>query len=201
MQNPKQTIAAFDFDGTITYCDSLIPFFSYTLGLPATLGKMTLEIPHLLGYVLKQTSRQEIKECLLKRFFAGAPAADVQEKGKEFAETHLQSFIKPKALERIRWHQKRGHQCILVSANLDLYLAPWAEKMGFHHAITSQCEISPSGRLTGKLLGENCRGPEKLHRLTHLLGPKENYTLYAYGDSSGDRDLLNAADYAYYRVF
>jgi phosphoserine phosphatase len=45
----------------------------------------------------------------------------------------------------------------------------------------------------------NCFGPEKVARLTKLLGPKNQYTLYAYGDSRGDRELLELADFKYYR--
>jgi phosphoserine phosphatase len=52
---------------------------------------------------------------------------------------------------------------------------------------------------TGDLALPNCYGAEKSRRLSDLLGEREAYTLYAYGDSTGDRELLAMADFAYYR--
>jgi phosphoserine phosphatase len=56
------------------------------------------------------------------------------------------------------------------------------------------------GVYTGELALPNCYGVEKSRRLTALLGEREAYTLYAYGDSKGDKELLAMADYSYYRT-
>jgi phosphoserine phosphatase len=53
----------------------------------------------------------------------------------------------------------------------------------------------------GKLLGNNCRGAEKLARLEALIGGDDGHTIYAYGDSAGDREMLRAADFPFYRPF
>jgi len=34
-----------------------------------------------------------------------------------------------------------------------------------------------------------------------LLGSRDSYTLYAYGDSRGDKELLSAADFSFYKKF
>jgi phosphatidylglycerophosphatase C len=57
------------------------------------------------------------------------------------------------------------------------------------------------GRVTGRLAGANCYGPEKVRRLLALNPERESYTLFAYGDGRGDRELLAAADHPYYRCF
>ncbi|MGH9000745.1 MAG: haloacid dehalogenase-like hydrolase, partial [Acidimicrobiia bacterium] len=50
------------------------------------------------------------------------------------------------------------------------------------------------GRLTGALLGANCRGAEKVARLREWLGGEElEVDLWAYGDSRGDAELLALA--------
>jgi len=196
----KKKYAAFDFDGTITYSDSLVPFLKYNFGLIKTCKGLLQEIPCLTGFLLGQYSRQDVKEKILRRFFQNTPYSTLCEKGTEFALHDLNKIVRPAALQRIQWHQKKGHECILVSANLDVYLKPWAEKMGFQHSITSICEVS-NGLMTGNLQGLNCRGPEKARRLEALLGRKEDYILYAYGDSVGDREMLEMADYAYMNVF
>ena len=48
------------------------------------------------------------------------------------------------------------------------------------------------------LEGLNCRAAEKVRRLDHWLAERDltNATIWAYGDSNGDRELLAAADHA-----
>lgn len=55
--------------------------------------------------------------------------------------------------------------------------------------------------ITGKLQGNNCRGKEKVKRLQEIFGDKNNYFLYAYGDSLGDKELLEYADVSFYKPF
>ena len=56
-------------------------------------------------------------------------------------------------------------------------------------------------RLTGKFSGENCYGREKLARFLMKFPERGDYQLYAYGDSQGDKEMLQFADYAYYKRF
>ena len=52
---------------------------------------------------------------------------------------------------------------------------------------------------SGRLDGPNCRGPEKVRRLREWFDrqglDRADLTLWAYGDSSGDRELLAWADH------
>jgi HAD superfamily hydrolase (TIGR01490 family) len=122
----------------------------------------------------------------------------MRRQGESFAEV-LDKHIRPKARERLQWHLKQKHCCLLISASIDVYLEPWAKKMGCHQVISSQIEISPEGLVTGQLSGLNCRGLEKVRRLHEWLGRRQEYCLYAYGDSRGDKELLDDADHSYYR--
>jgi phosphatidylglycerophosphatase C len=195
------TIAAFDFDKTITDCDSLIPFLIYTTGYLKTGYKLLWLTPYFLGFALNCVSRQRVKEKVLTSFFQGSSQSFMKEKGLSFAAMVIDQRVKPEALERLKWHQKQGHRCILISASIDIYLAPWALKNGFTDLICSSPEVDDKGMITGKIRGLNCWGPEKKRRLLDLLGPKKNFTLYMYGDSEGDRDLLEIADYPFFRTF
>jgi phosphatidylglycerophosphatase C len=190
-------IAAFDFDGTISYRDTLLPFLVYTEGPLTSTYKLAQEIPSMLGFVLKLKSRQKTKEAILKRFFNGISLEKIKNLGKEFARGPLKNKIRPEALKRIKWHLEQGHRCILISASMDVYLKPWAESIGFHDVLSSQFKIDEKGNVSGELLGENCWGEEKVRRLEHLTGPRNNYVLYAYGDSLGDKQLLKFADYSW----
>jgi phosphatidylglycerophosphatase C len=48
--------------------------------------------------------------------------------------------------------------------------------------------------LTGRILGENVRAAQKALLLGRLLG-NEPVTVWAYGDSRGDREMLAMADH------
>lgn len=201
MNQDKLSIAAFDFDGTLTYHDTLFHFLLFSQGKLSALSKLFLEVPNLALYAMGKIARQQAKEGVLTRFFAGQPMEKIRRIGQEFASAQLQKHLKPEAMRKLKWHQQQGHKCVLISASVDVYLDPWAKQAGIDHVICSQMAQAPNGLATGKLQGLNCWGPEKSRRLTEYLGDRSNYNIYAYGDSRGDKELLEMADYPFYRTF
>ena len=149
----------------------------------------------MIGFILSLKSRQATKERLLTRFLKGLSKERLDEMGRSFAQEQLHTLLKSHSLERLRWHREQGHRCILISASIAIYLKPWAASNGFQDVICSQLAFDAQGHATGQLQGLNCWGEEKAHRLLELLGPRAGFTLYAYGDSRGDRELLAMADY------
>jgi phosphatidylglycerophosphatase C len=97
-------------------------------------------------------------------------------------------------MRRVDWHRREGHELVIVSASPELYLAPIGRLLGFDAVLGTRLETA-AGHLTGRLDGRNVRGPEKVVRLRAHLGD-EPVKLWAYGDSTGDRELLAAADVA-----
>lgn len=192
--------AAFDFDGTLTRVDTLIPFLLYFAGPLAFVRRIAAEAPTLLLYALGRLRNDVAKERILARFLAGVPLETLREAGAAYAARGLPRLLRPAGMRRLAWHRERGHRCVLVSASLDLYLAPWAKAAGFDDLVCSSLALQ-GGLPTGRLAGGNCYGPEKLARLRERLGPLEGWELYAYGDSRGDRELLAAAAHPYYRAF
>lgn len=202
MRQPPQkpVVAAFDFDGTITTRNTLPLFFLHAAGKWHTFKKIFRRFPSLIGYTTRLTSRQEIKEIFLTDFFAGMSVCQLKELGESFARSKvMHQLIRPAAKRRIEWHKRQNHRCILVSASLDIFLHPWAKQAGFDHVICSELQVNATGHITGKLQGINCWGQEKRRRLEAFLGSKENFTLYAYGDSRGDKEMLAYADHAFYK--
>ena len=88
---------------------------------------------------------------------------------------------------------------LLASASLDVYLEPLGELLGADGVVCTILEQGAHGRLTGRLVGENCRGGEKARRVREWLRSSglEDATLWAYGDSDGDTELLELAHHAY----
>lgn len=195
----KPVVAAFDFDGTLTHGDSFLPFLRYLAGDKQYALWMLRLSPILLGYALKLVKNHHAKARVLAQFFTGQDVQRVQQCAHEFALHQLPQRINPKALARLRWHQQQGHRCVIVSASLECYLRPWAASVGVTDVIGSRLGVAGTV-YTGELAMPNCYGSEKSRRLGDLLGVREAYTLYAYGDSKGDRELLAMADRRYYRT-
>lgn len=193
----KEIVAAFDFDGTLTTRDALVPFLIHLQGPLRTANHLFWEIPTFIQFLLGIISRQATKEEVLSALI-GQPKQELELRGQAFARGPLQKLVRPEALRRLQWHQEQGHRCILISANIDLFLKPWAELLQFQNLLCSELQYDNNNLATGKLKGINCWGEEKVRRLIELLGPREEFQLYAYGDSRGDRELLNMADFPFY---
>ena len=194
-------MAAFDFDGTLTRRETLLPFLLHTLGAATVVRNALLLSPILAGYALGLIANNVAKERVFIRCLKGMRMDELQNKGERFASYVLPGLLSHEAMQRLEWHQQQGHRCVVISASLELYVLPWAHSAGFDDVLATLLETNGEGCTTGKISGANCFGSEKVSRLRALLGERERYTLYAYGDSRGDRELLSFADYAYYRKF
>jgi phosphatidylglycerophosphatase C len=106
----------------------------------------------------------------------------------------LAGRIRPDMADRVAWHRRSGHELVLVSASLTAYLEPFARHLGLDQVIATQLEVGPDGVLTGRLAGPNVRGAEKAIRLRRWLG-EDPVEIWAYGDSAGDREMLQMADH------
>jgi HAD superfamily hydrolase (TIGR01490 family) len=197
--NIQPIIAAFDFDGTITTHDSLLPFLRTVVGTTRFCLNLAKLIPIYMAYQLGTKNNHQAKQQLLHFFLQQQSYEQLLALGETFAQQYIPQIIRPESLPRLRWHQAQNHRCILVSAGLGIYLQPWAKSVGFDDLICTQVVVDANGFTNGDIDGVNCFGPEKVKRLTNMLGPKNQYTLYAYGDSRGDRELLELADFKYYR--
>lgn len=187
----RRGVAAFDFDGTLVAGDSLSPFLRMVLGRRAVPAVAASSPAMLAAY--RAGGRDAAKAALLSRVLAGVDAGHVERHGKAFGAT-LAGRIRPQMADRLAWHRDQGHRLILVSASLVAYLEPFGALAGFDEVIATRLEVSVTGTLTGRLVGANVRGEEKAVRLRAALGdgPVE---LWAYGDSTGDREMLAMADH------
>ncbi len=199
MSNIKPVVALFDFDGTITTRDSLLPFLYFLYGFWGVARIGFTAFPQLFGFAFGTVSRQTAKEAILTAAFAGKTPDELAEPVNQYITIRLCGLVKKEALDKVRWHQQQGHRCIIVSASVSLYLLPWSQSMHFSDLLSSQLAIDNSGRFTGKLVGTNCWGPEKVKRIEGLLGDPKNYLIYAYGDSRGDQEMLAIADKPFYQ--
>jgi len=191
---PARTIAAFDFDGTMTRRDTLVPFLVTVAGRAPVAAALAAEAPRLSYAATGRGDRDEAKVRVLRRLLAGRDHADVTAAGRSFGAKLVRSGITTEARDRVAWHRREGHEIAIVSASLDVYLDEVAELLGVSHVLCSRLEVDDNGRCTGGLRGRNCRGAEKVARL-HALLDGADVELWAYGNGGGDEQMLALAQH------
>ena len=188
---PSEAVAAFDFDGTLCRGDSLVPFLRRWCGDRALAVALGRTWRHLARLPRGGEFRDRAKEALLRELLPGRPAEPARALALAYAE-QLDSRLRIDVLARLRWHQAQGHEVVIVSASPALYLAPLGDRLGVDAVLATRL-VEADGVFTGALDGANCRGPEKERRLLAWLDGR-SVDLYAYGDSTGDDELLAMAD-------
>jgi phosphatidylglycerophosphatase C len=89
---------------------------------------------------------------------------------------------------------------VIVSASPQIYVDVVAEELNAAAGLGTRLSVDARNRLTGSYLGKNCRGKEKMRRLSEWISerhPEEEVTIYAYGNSRGDRRMLRGATHPY----
>lgn len=195
----KREIVAFDFDGTLTTKDTLIEFIKFAKGRRCFYKGLLICSPMLVGYALRLVPNYKAKERLFAYFFRGTPYSDFCQYGVDFANV-INRFVRQQALTCIKQHLLKGRKLYVISASVEEWVKPWCESHRISHVIATKIEVV-NGVVTGRFLSKNCYGKEKVSRLLRAEPKRENYFLYAYGDSKGDRDLLAYADISYYKPF
>jgi len=193
------TLSLFDFDGTITTHDSLIKFIRFVVGDAKFIGGMALLSPMLTAYKLKLIPNYKAKQYMLSYFFKGISEKKFIQVANEYSLKHIDTILRPKAMEKIAWHKEQGHRIVIVSASIEYWLKPWCDKNDLD-LIATKLEIQ-DGIITGKFLTKNCYGVEKYNRINEIYDLSEYDYIYAYGDSRGDRELMELADERFYKPF
>jgi phosphatidylglycerophosphatase C len=191
----RAVVAVFDVDGTLTTRDCVTPFLRRAAG--RRLATAILGHPLAVTAAAARRDRDRLKElaCAALR---GLDVTAYDELGRSFAQEVATNWLRDDTTARLRRHRELGHRVILASASLDAYLGPLGEMLEVDGIVCTRLERGPDGRLTGRLVGENCRGAEKARRVREWLEAAglADAVLWAYGDSPGDRPLLETADHA-----
>lgn len=190
-------LALFDFDGTITTRDTLADFILHTFGFARCAAGLLAASPFLVLYILKIIPGGEAKERVFRYFLKGWGRADFRAAAERYARERMPAILRERAMERIAWHRSRGDRIVVVSASAEEWVGIWCAMQGIE-AIGTRLELA-GGTFTGRILGENCTGPEKARRIREAISLNEYEHVYAYGNSGGDADMLALANERYYK--
>ncbi|PNO77103.1 HAD family hydrolase [Burkholderia cenocepacia] len=191
-------VAAFDFDGTITTTDSFRHFVRQAVGTPRFAWAGLRALPWIVAMKAGLLSRGDAKAKFASFAFGPIREDTLDAQARTFVDGYLPRLVRPEMLERIREHRARGHEVVLVSASPSLYLEKWAKTAGFDAVLATRLAFE-RGVFTGRLDGENCWGPQKVVRLRGWWGNRPPKQLFAYGDSRGDKEMAELANWSWIR--
>lgn len=199
MGTSNKVLALFDFDGTLSSGDSLVLFLRYIYGDRLFYLGVLNCVPTLIAWRMRLLSNGVAKETLLKWFLEGVRVSDIIEKAECFSKNKLMRHLKVAAVDRLKWHQRLGHEVVVVSASAELWLNGLCNALDVK-LIATQLEVV-DGVYSGRFEGKNCNGDEKVLRVQSCYNTSEYAEIYAYGDSKEDLPMLMLATHPFYRKF
>ena len=194
----KEKVYCFDFDGTLTRKDTLIDFIRYSKGSCRMIAGFLLYSPLLILMKLRLYPNWMIKQKIFTLYYRGMAEEEFNQMCSAFA--HDRSFLlRDQAVLKLSEILKRGERVLVVSASPDSWVKFFVGEGPV--VIGTQLE-TVGGHLTGRFKTKNCYGQEKVNRIMSVLKkPRENYEIIAFGDSRGDKEMLDFADQSYYKPF
>lgn len=195
----NRAIAFFDFDGTITEKDSLLEFIRYVKGDTAFYFGFFIHSPVLILYKLQIISNHSAKEIMLRYFFGRMDVEVFKKHCDNFIKEKLPQMLRPKAMHEMKKMQESGASVVIVSASPENWLKSWCISNGAE-CIATRLVIADN-KITGKIDGRNCHGKEKVSRIRSAFDLDNYSSVYAYGDSPGDRHMLSLATIRFYKPF
>ncbi|RYY53917.1 MAG: haloacid dehalogenase-like hydrolase [Chitinophagaceae bacterium] len=195
----KKDIAFFDFDGTITTKDTMLELIRFHHGSFRFYAGFLALSPWMVMMKAGFISNQATKEKMLTLFFGGMPEQQFNDLCRRFAAEKIPALIRPAALEYIRIRQAEGTETVLVSASAENWLRDWCNDN--HFALLASILEVKQGRITGKLVGINCHGDEKVCRIRAAYNLESYNRISCFGDTGGDRPMLALGNDPHYKPF
>lgn len=176
---PKLKLALFDLESTCIEQESL-----------DELGTLVGQHDHIAA-ITKRAMDGEITmhEAFVERI---ALLAGVEQLHIQKVITSLSAF--DEMHETIKWLQKNGVICVLVSSGVDIFVKPMAERYGFDEFYCSHIDMNDDGSINGNLTGHIMTGPDKGKTATMMIEKLgiDKAEAMAMGDGANDIFMMGA---------
>ncbi|WP_346928200.1 HAD-IB family hydrolase [Clostridium sp.] len=195
-----EKLAIFDIDYTLTKKETSIELYKYMLKKDR---KLLRYLPsHIITgilYGIKLYNAGRTKENFL-RFLAGTSEEDLKASVKSFYKEKIESILYEDAIKAIKDFKEKGYKIYLISASPEFYVNEFYNIKEVDKVIGTKFHID-EGKFNPKILGENCKGEEKVRRLMEEL-KKDNIEVdfknsYMFSDSLSDLPLLKLVGKGY----
>lgn len=187
----------FDFDGTLTYRDTMFMFLKFS-GKARFYKKFFLFSPLFALLKLGLANPEEVKRKFIESILSGRTKASLEKDAEAFAEQSYPKIFRPTALDFIK-NISAATDSYLVSASLDIWLKPFAQRLNMQ-LISTEADFE-KGVFTGRFKTPNCNGAQKPLRIAQAIRGRAYDKKIAFGDTVGDKEMLDWADEGHYRFF
>lgn len=187
----------FDFDGTITNKDTLFDFFSFSFP-DAYKSAFIKFVPLFLAAKFKIAKAEAVKRKFITHFLKGKSLEELENLAQVYFENRKNVILRPKAIEYIKDLAKEENKYI-VTASLDIWVSPFAKYLGVR-LISTQADFT-HGIFNGNFKTPNCNYKEKVVRIVKEIQLSQFQEIYAFGDSKGDKYMLDLATHPHFRYF
>lgn len=198
MRHHMKKLYLFDFDGTLTTQDTMFLYLKFFNSTKYTLA-YAKHLPLFALLKLKLMDAESVKKSFISTILKNQTRERIETVSKEFFQKYYPKIIRDNALEFINHIDREKTECYLVTASLDIWVKPFADQFKMN-LISTRAEFSEE-RFTGNFIGKNCNGPEKVNRIKEALANNKYDKKVAFGDSDGDKEMLNFADESFFEFF
>ncbi|MCH5321704.1 MAG: haloacid dehalogenase-like hydrolase [Eubacterium sp.] len=182
-------IDIYDFDKTIVPFDSGSLFSGYCiLHYPYLVLLLPIAVPVLLVAMLLMRAKIISFTSFKKICFMFVPFIPLERAVKGFWNRHEKEVHK--------WFYDRKRYAVVISASPDFLLKEIQDRLGFEKLICTR-----HSRKTGAIVGENCRGKEKVRRLYEEYDKDSINVIDVYSDSIyHDKPIFSLGQNCYHIV-
>jgi phosphatidylglycerophosphatase C len=185
-------LVVFDFDGTLTRSDTLIPFLA-TVD-PARTARHAP--PAVAAALRRPDQRDQLKERLIGRVLGRRSEDEVRRAGQRFGRRVLPRLLRPDVVAHLEAHRAAGRRLALASASPGAVVTPAAHHLAIDLVVCTGLAPPGDGSPVWRYRDGNCRGPVKLARVEALIERVGPDRLWVYGNLPDDAPILGRADVA-----
>ncbi|PSM55681.1 HAD-IB family hydrolase [Clostridium diolis] len=187
-------LAIFDIDYTITKKETLMELFKYVIKKDKkNLRFLPRAIYCGIMYAIGIYDERKVKETFL-RFIDGIKEEELAELVKEFYDESLKNILYDDALKMIKKLKNEGYDIYLISASPEFYVNEFYNIKEVDKVIGTKFGFE-NGTFVRKMVGNNCKGEEKVRRLKEVLKDEKIEVdfkeSYMFSDSLSDKPLLD----------
>jgi HAD superfamily hydrolase (TIGR01490 family) len=189
-------LAIYDLDGTLCKKDTFKLFFAHLVRKGLIGSGLFFSV--LCDYLLFIVGMVDIRKVKEKVLFAleGRSSGEIGRIADGFLDTLSDRSYRKELVESMQDEKQDGYMPVLLTASPDIYAVKIGKKFGFKKVLSTRTGFR-NGRFSGKILGENLYGEEKLKILRKTFDVKT----YDFSSSRGygnrdDTPWLNFLGYA-----
>lgn len=186
-----------DFDGTLTTTDSMMSIIIHQRGKFGLALAMLRILPWVILMFMGRYSNQRTKERLLHNCFGKMTEEEFNAFCLDFADRH-RHILRKSLYDNLMEYQRQGDEVVVVTASPENWVSRLVPEF---KVLGTKMEFSP--RFTGRFLTPNCYGQEKVNRILkaypELESDRASFHVTAFGDSRGDKEMLEFADEQYFK--